>query len=1070
MTRFRRLPACCVAAVSLFVPALACVADAPAGKAAAREAPMTKSEERERFHSRVTGMPAKDRLEGYGQRAAMEAASPFSALTFRNIGPEVQGGRIVAIQVPRNRPDTLLVAFASGGLFRTENRGGSWTPLFDHESTLTIGDIALGDGDGTVLWVGTGENNSSRTSYAGTGVFKSTDAGKTWKNMGLTDSHHIGKVVVDAKDPNTVFVAAMGHLYSQNDERGVYKTTDGGASWRKSLFVDDRTGAIDLAQDPSRPNVLFAAMWERDRRAWNFLESGPGSGLYKSIDSGATWKKLAGGFPQGDTVGRIGLVVAPGKPDIVYAVLDNQARRPDSEILDERMPPGELTARRLRGLSAEKFGRLDPAVVQRFLQANDFPKKLKAARLLSDVKSGKTTIDDVLNHLKDANRDLFENQVVQAEVYRSDDGGASWKKTHEGRIEQIFFSYGYYFARIAVAPDDPNRVYFGGLGLLMSTDGGASWKGIDRRGVHADHHVVAFFPNDPRQVAIGTDGGLNLSWDAGETWTTVNNLPVGQFTTIAVDDGDPYNVVGGLQDNGVLRGPSSYVYGKMDPSVWKAIGGGDGSMVQIDSKDRNRVYLASQFGFANRVDVKTGDRQRIRPRHELKEPPLRYNWVTPFLISPHSRDILYFGTQQLMRSFDRGDTWTPISTDLTGNREQGDVPFGTITSIAESPKKFGMIWVGTDEGKVWGTKDGGASWSDLSKGLAPDRWVTRVVASAFDEGTVYVSQSGYREDDFAAYLWRSTDQGATWQSLAAGLPTEPVNVVREDPKAKHLLYAGTDLGAYVSVDRGATWIPLTGGLPHVAVHDLAVQPREGDLVLGTHGRSAWVAEAAPLRKLSEEVRKKDLYAFPVKKAQWDRRRGYSGHPYIKWFENPLSVRVAWWASPAGAGAARLTVKDSYGNVWKEIAATSAAGLNVYEYDLSADAARADASEAAVRQRQMDKQKAQEELDKRFAPAKDEAKDAAKEPAKEATKEATKAAAAEDEDDDGPAASGGPEKPMPPDLLALLADPYRGKRTRTLPPGTYTIEITAAGKTSKTTLDVKTPKKEDSGGDDDDPVN
>ena len=1025
---------------------------------AAGDAPLSKAEERARFNPRAVGMDPKPRLDGYRKRLELEKASELSALTFRNVGPESQGGRIVDIESPANHPDWLFVAFASGGVFRSENKGGSWTPLFDGESTLTIGDIALGDGDGRTIWVGTGENNSSRTSYAGTGVFKSTDAGKSFTNMGLTDTHHIGRVIVDPRNPDTVHVAALGHLYTENAERGVFKTTDGGKSWRKTLFVDERTGAVDLAQDPTRPDILFAAMWERDRKAWNFLEAGPGSGLHKSTDAGETWKKLAGGFPQGDTVGRIGVAVAASKPDTVYAFVDNQAKRPETEIFDEEAPPGELTVRRLRKLSAEQFAKLDPAVLRRFLASNDFPKKLKAEKLLEEVKSGKTKLDDILAYLKDANRDLFENDIVGAEVYRSDDGGATWKRSHEGRLEKVFYSYGYYFARIAVAPDDANRVYASAFCLLSSTDGGKTWKGLDDRGVHVDHHAVCFDSKAPRRMAIGTDGGLNLSWDGGETWVRANNLPVGQFTTIAVDDGEPYSIVGGLQDNGVMRGPSDYVRGRSDPGAWKTIAGGDGSWIQIDPKERTRIYAASQFGYASRFDLKAGDRQRVRPRPELKEKPLRYNWVTPFLLSPHSRDVLYFGTNRLFRSLDRGDTWAAISEDLTSNREQGDVPFGTITTISESAKKFGVLYVGTDEGKVWGTPDGGVTWKDLSLGLAKDRWVTRVVASVHDEGTVYVSQNGYRNDEFTPYLFRSTDSGASWTSLASGLPTEPVNTVREDPKAKHLLYVATDLGAYVSLDKGATFTPLTGGLPHVAVHDIAIQPREGDVVLGTHGRSVWVAEAAPLRKLTEEVRKKPLHAFPIRKASWERRRGYGGHPYLKWYENPPKVRIAWWAGKDATGAAKLTVKDSHGSVWKELAATSAAGLNVVEYDLTADAAKADVAEEVMR-RKLAEQAAEKDR------SADKSKGAAKKP--EEKKAGAAPADGEDDEEESEKASG-PEKPTAPELLPLLADPLRAKRKRYIPAGTFTVEISAGGKTSTSKLTVKAPKKEEVADDDDAP--
>ena len=495
MKRIGLLAVCAFSSVVFAAP------DPAKGTAKKDDKPLTKAEERAKFNPRATGMDGDTRLKGYASRLEMEKASPLTAIRFRNVGPEAQGGRIVAIEAPRNRPETLLVAFASGGLFRTENRGGSWTPLFDHESSITIGDIAVGDADGNVLWVGTGENNSSRTSYAGTGVFKSTDAGKTWKNTGLHDSQHIGRIVVDWKSPDTVYVASLGPLYTVNEERGVFKTTDGGATWKKVLFVDERTGAVDLVQDPAHPEVLYAALWERDRKPWNFLESGPGSGIYKTTDAGATWKKLGGGFPQGDTVGRIGLAISPAKPDRVYAVFDNQERRPASEIVDEEAPPGELTTRRLKALTAEQFGRLDPAVVKRFLTAHDFPKKLTAQTLIRDVKSGKTTIDELVRYVKDPGSDLVEAQITGSEVWRSDDAGATWRKAHEGRVEKVFFTFGYYFGRIFAAPDDADRVYFGGVPMLGSTDGGKTWAGLDRQGIHADQHVIAFNPRDSRQVA-----------------------------------------------------------------------------------------------------------------------------------------------------------------------------------------------------------------------------------------------------------------------------------------------------------------------------------------------------------------------------------------------------------------------------------------------------------------------------------------------------------------------------------------------------------------------------------------
>jgi photosystem II stability/assembly factor-like uncharacterized protein len=1035
---------------------LALTAAARADESTPRKPPLTKVDEAKKFHPRRAGMPPGPRLTGYERRLQMEKESLFQGLRFRSVGPEVQGGRIVDIDSPSAHPDALLVAFASGGLWRTDNRGGSWTPLFDQESTFTIGDFAIGDEDGQILYVGTGENNSSRSSYAGTGVFKTTDGGRTWRHLGLADSHHIGRVLVDPRDAQRVYVAALGHLYTDNDERGIYVSEDGGGTWTRTLYVDDRTGAVDLAQDPSDPSVLYAAMWEKARTARNFLESGPGSGLYKSTDRGRTWSRLAGGLPAGAELGRIGVEVAASRPKTVYVVLDNQAWRPENEPLDEDTPPGELTPKRLLGLGAEAFARLADAVVARYLRRYDYPRSLKAAALKRHVRAGRITIADLVDYVSDANRDLFERSIVGSEVYRSDDAGGTWRKTHEGHIEKVYYSYGYYFGRVHVDPSDPERVYFGGVPFLGSADGGKTWTGLDQRGVHVDHHALYIDPRAPNRVALGNDGGLNLSFDHGRTWTKVNNVPVGQFTTIAVDNAEPYNIMGGLQDNGVLRGPSTYVPGKSDPNAWRQVYGGDGSAVIADPKDPNVVYAAYQFGFASRLNLKTGERARVRPRPELtpekKEKPLRYNWVTPIVLSPHSNNVVYYGANRLYRSFDRGDTWTAISDDLTTNpAEQGDVPFGTLTTISESPRRFGLLYVGTDDGKVWLTRDGGLNWIDVTAGLAPGKWVTRVVASAFDDATVYVTQNGYRDDEFTPYVWKSTDYGKTWQSIAAGLPSEPVNVLREDPKTKTLLYVGTDMGVFASLDGGATWRALAGGLPHVPVHDLAVHPRDGDLVLGTHGRSVYVAAAAPLRALTPEVMAKALHAFAPKTVTADPNRAYGDHPWITWPRQEVLVRLPFWS--ARPGPVTVAVKDAGGSVWKELKAAALAGLNEIEYDLSADARLAEAAEARAREKARAEQ-ARVDAQKKKEPPR-------KEPEKTDT-------AVEDEEGGEPAdttasASGRPA--LDAELERILADPLRSTRRRYLVPGRYTLEMKAAGATATSTLTVKAPK-EDAAGDDD----
>lgn len=971
---------------------------------------LTKLQEREKFNPPARGMDAASRLAGFERRVELERASRFANVRFRPVGPEIMSCRVVDVDVPADSPFTIFVAYASGGLWRTNTNGTSWEPLFDKQSSMTIGDIAVVDSK--TIWVGTGENNSSRTTYSGTGVFKTTDGGATWKNMGLSDTHHIGRILVDPKNPEVVYVTAIGHLYTENEERGVFKTTDGGATWKKILYIDERTGVIDLAMDPKDASTLYAAAWERDRKAWNFLESGPGSGIYKTTNGGESWEKLAGGFPTGEYVGRIGLAVYPADPRIVYAFVDNHAPRPESELPDEQTPSGELTPRRLKKLTKEQFVGLDKEVLGRYLKGYGYPEDVKAEGVIERVKKDELTVADVVAYVMDADRSMFDVEIAGAEVYRSNDGGKTWAKTHTTRIDSFSYSYGYYFGQIRVAPDNADKIYITGVPILTSDDGGKTFRGIDGPNVHGDHHALWIDPNHPNHIALGTDGGLNLSWDNGKTWQTVNNLPVGQFTTVNVDMAEPYKIYGGLQDNGVMMGPSTYEPGKSDLTDWRMIYGGDGAVVQIDPRDNVTVYTESQFGAISRLNTKTRDRKFIKPKHALKEEQYRFNWVSPIVLSPHSAEIVYFGGNRVFRSLDKGDSWKPISSDLTSDATQGDVPFGTTTTLSESPKTFGLLYAGTDDGKVWVTRDGGYAWDDLSKGLAEQRWVTRVVASGHDEGTAYVSQNGYRNDDFAPYVWKSTDYGKTWTSIAANLPAEPVNVIREDPKNKDVLYAGTDHGCFLSIDGGKSWEALAGNLPNAPVHDLVIHPRDADIVLGTHGRSVHVASVAEIQKLTTEIAGKALHAFEIKEVTAQRDWGYGIDPWTTWYYKPPSVKIAYWLKSAGSAA--LVMKDENGNVLRELSDEGEAGLNYVEWDLTADRAKAAAAEKA----RLDKEKK------------------VKKDGKKPDEEKLKASLAE-----------------------LLRDPYESKRLKYVGPGSYTVEIRAAGTTATTKLTVKPPEEE-----------
>lgn len=908
------------------------------------KAPLSKEEEIRKFHTPpVKAMPAEIRMRGYEQRLKMERDGFYSQLKWRNVGPEHQGGRVVDFEWSPGTPSKFYVAFATGGLWRTEDDGINWTPLFDNESCFAIGDVAISK-DGSTIWIGTGENNNQRTSYSGTGIFKSTDGGKTWTNMGLWESHRIGRVLIDPKDENTVYVAASGHLYSQGSDRGVYKTTDGGKTWQLVLKVDENTGCIDVAMDSKNPDVLVACMYDRDRRAWNFRESGPGSGIYRSENGGRSWTKIAA-LPSGTSLGRAGVASAPSKTGVFYVFLENQGPDPDVYSADEGAPSGDLTFLRFTKLTEDMFLALDRKVLDPFARAN-FPTDAKVDEVVDKVKSKQWTMKDVFALIEKRRPNAFELDIRNGEVYRTDDGGKKWRLTCNYRLGDFM---GYYCGRVVVSPKNENDIAITGLTMARSRDGGKTWEREAER-VHSDQHAFWYDPRDSKRMWNGNDGGIYVSKDEGKSWKHVNNIPVGQFTTIATDNKLPYNIAGGLQDNGTQMGPSTYVAGLSQISLWRSIGGGDGSALAFDPRDNDVVYVASQFGAHQGRNLKTNESWNARPggggrggpgeQEEAsgqagpqagRTPALRFNWVSPLIVSPHHPDILYCGANRLFRSLNMGRSWEAISPDLTTQKEHGDVPFSTLKDVSESPLKFGLIYAGTDDGLVWVTKDHGGQWESIDT-PGKGKWVSRVVASKWDVGTVYVSQSGYREDDFAAYLWKSTDYGKTWTSIAGGLPTETINVIREDPNKKGFLYVGTDLGVFVSIDDGKTWDPLNGGIPRTPVHDLAVQARDNDLVIGTHARSVWVLNIKPILDLTDEIRAKELHVWAVDGMRRDRRWGHQPRSgYVRDLPTAPVVRGRFWSRASGKG--KLAIKDKDGKVVKEKEIDAARGFNNYELDL-----------------------------------------------------------------------------------------------------------------------------------------
>lgn len=838
----------------------------------------------------------EERLKSIEQRLALQKKSIANDVKFRSIGPSIMSGRVVDLDVNPEDPTEFYVAYATGGLWHTTNNGQSFTPVFDSADVLFIGDIAVNwTASPRMIWVGTGEVNSSRSSYAGIGIYKTMDEGKHWEYLSLPESQHIGKIQLHPSNSNIAWVAALGHLYSPNKERGIYKTVDGGKTWKQTLYVDDSTGAVDIDINPQNPNEVYAAMWSRSRSAWRFRESGPTSGIYKSADGGETWKKISGGgsgFMTGEKIGRIGVAVYPKNPSIVYAIVDNNMIKPDTS---KKKADTLYRKNDFKDMNEDAFLQLDAAKLDTFLKKNNFPKKYSAAVVMDMVRNKKVKPSALYDYLDFD--DGFQNAgIYGAEVYRSSDGGESWKKMNEKGLT-LYSTYGYYFGKIFVSPVNENKLIITGVPIQLSMDGGKTFKNIDKRNVHGDHHVAWIDPRRDSHFVIGNDGGCNITYDDGEHWFFANAPAVGQYYGIAVDNDKPYNVYGGLQDNAVWYGPSTYG----DSPGWQSSGdypykslvGGDGMQAQVDTRDNTTVYAGSQFGFYSRLNRKTrGERKSVRPFHELGERPLRFNWQTPILLSKHNQDIFYIGSNRLYRSLNKGDSLVPISGDLSNGKRDGNVPYGTITTIAESPTRFNLLYVGTDDGNIYISKTGGYDWQLISQSDSKEKtsaktkgsihhslltshglWVSRIVASQYKEGRVYVSLNGYRADNFLPYLYVSDDYGTSWRKIGSDLPNEPINVIREDPKSESILYVGTDGGLYLSFDAGNSFMMWNGGLPKsVPVHDIAIQTRENEIVLGTHGRSLYVAKLDDIQKMQKDpdwMKKKPNEKLQPKKVDED---------------------------------------------------------------------------------------------------------------------------------------------------------------------------------------------------------
>ncbi len=814
----------------------------------------------------------------------------LKAFAARPLGPYRAGSWVTSIAVPsgpsREHLYTVYVGTRNGGIWKTANAGTTFEPVFDAQTRLSIGDVAVAPSAPNVVWAGTGEAYCARSSSAGDGVYKSVDAGATWTNMGLRDSAHVARIVIHPSDPDVVYVAAMGHLFSTNPERGVFRTSDGGRTWAKVLYIDERVGAADLAMDPSNPDVLYAAMYEKIRRPWEFIPGGPRSGIHKTLDGGKTWARLGGGLPTGQ-VGRIGVDVFRKNPAILYAVVENvNPRQPTAEEAEQDRRRGGAPRPRTMG----------------------------------------------------------------NEVYRSDDAGATWRKVNAG-YEAALDKAPYSFNMLRVDVDDPQTVYITGQSLASTADGGKTWQGLSwpSNGVFqrafGDWRTMWLDPLDRDRLIFGSDGGVYISYDRGKTCRHWSNIPLGEFYAVGVDMQDPYNIYGGLQDHDSWKGPSNSWSGDVTLTDWVTVGGGDGMYNVADPTDPRWVYNNREFGTMWRFDQVEGVQTTITPRRSSGPgvERLRFNWTAPIVMSPHNPSIIYTAAQVVFRSLDRGDHWQEISPDLSTNDKAkqsglGNVTFCTVTTLAESPVRAGVLWAGTDDGRVQVSTNGGASWTDrtakLSAAGAPaDWWVSRVFASPHDAGTAFAAKTGFRFDDDRPVLLKTVDFGETWTSIASNLPSDrSVHAVVQDGRNPDLLFAGTEHGAFVTADGGASWLQFRAGMPWAKVTDLVIHPRENDLVVATYGRGLFVVDVSPLREMTGAALEEDVHLFDVE-PHTPRVGGPVGNyqllgdSYLMTPNEPDAVTVAYYLKAKAAGPVKVVVSDASGQALQTLEGKGEPGIN-----------------------------------------------------------------------------------------------------------------------------------------------
>lgn len=876
---------------------------------------------------------------------------------WRPIGPVGQGVRIDDIAVDEKNPSTYYVGYAVTGIMKTVNNGTTFTPVFDTYGSASIADIALAPSNPDIIYVATGEANNRQTTSYGDGMYKSTDAGKTFTNIGLRDSQSLGRVLVHPRDPNTVWVAVGGHLYGSNADRGVYMTIDGGTSWKKTLYVDERTSATEIVIDPSNPLNLWAAMYQRERTAWGFNGGGPGSGIYNSIDGGKTWKKMAApGMPNG-TMGRVAMDICRANPSVIYAQIEVAEDKQPKPAPSATPAPAAPAGRQGGGGGGQGFGQ----------------------------GRGANAGPVVLNGQSNG-------------IYKSIDKGRTWAVVSNENQRPMYFS------QIRVDPNNCDTIYMGGVGPSKSIDGGKTLQGLNNMG-HVDNHAIWIDPLNSKHVMYGNDGGLDVTYDAGATWESLRNMTGGLAYHASADNRHPYRVCTGLQDNGSWCGPSSVRNGGgIRQWMWQSVGGGDGFQSQIDRDNPNIFYTESQNAGISRYNYDIAETRSIKPnagfgggrggaggggagggagavgRGNILNPPaagtpMQFNWNSPIRLSPHNTATLYLGGRSLFISRNRGETWVMtkemgkglnlnersimgVKYDTPGcgrgagpgvpcilSKNDGYVAneYGTMTEMAESPVLPGILWAGTDDGNIQVSRDGGDTWEEVGKnipGVDHESYVSGIEASWYDAGTAYAALDRHRNNDLKPYVFKTTDYGKTWTNITGDLPVlGNVNSIRQDPVNKNLLYAPTELGFFVSLNDGKNWHKFMPNLPTGRTDDVLVHPRENDLILATHSRSVWIMDdVSALQNMTEEQLAKDAALFPTRDAvAWkqDRRIG-TEIPGDKWWQGenaPRGTAIAYYMKSAG-GDAKITITDTAtGTEFRTQTAPSAAGLNRWQWDL-----------------------------------------------------------------------------------------------------------------------------------------